>query len=95
MTARRTVRAVVDRFEGDLAVLMIGDEPMDVPRKVLPRKVREGDYLEVTLEDGHIVGVKIDHAETERARQRIAEKLERLRRGDHLREESDTPEESN
>lgn len=36
---------VVDRFEGDLAVLEIDGARVDVPRSALPEGTREGDTL--------------------------------------------------
>ncbi len=81
-----TERAVIDRFEGRSAVLLVGDEgrQVDVFRRQLPRTAREGQWLRITLRDGEMVQVVVDEAATEEARQRIQEKLERLRRGDHL-----------
>jgi len=37
----------------------------------------------VDIEDGKVLSAIIDEEETARAKQRIAEKLERLRRGEH------------
>lgn len=78
------MKAVVDRFEGEWAVLMVGEQPLNVLREMLPAEVREGDHLKVVVEDGHVVSVVIEEEETEAARQRIWEKMERLRRGEHL-----------
>lgn len=80
-------RAVVDRFEGPYAVLLIGEarRPMDVPRQQLPPRTREGTWLHVQLVDDQIVAAEIDDDATEAARLRIQEKLARLRRGDHLK----------
>lgn len=68
------LRAVIDRFEGDLAVLLVGDEEyrLDVPRRFLPAGVREGDVL--------VLGWKIDRRETEARRERIRNLIEQLRR---------------
>jgi hypothetical protein len=47
------VRAFVDRFEGDQAVLLIGDERSEAvvwPRAFLPSDATVGDVLEVTVE---------------------------------------------
>ena len=51
------VRAVVDRFEGQFAVLIVDgqSERVDVPRDLLPRGTREGDYLQVEFQDGHLL----------------------------------------
>ena len=46
------MKAVIDRFEGDYAVILLGDEEIrvDFPRKLLPGGVREGSWLKVHLE---------------------------------------------
>lgn len=82
-----TETAVIDRFEGNVAVLLVGEDskPMDVSRRTLPRKAKEGDHLRIELQDGQVVKAEIDTQATEAARQRIQEKLDRLRRGDHLK----------
>ncbi len=45
------IRAVLDRFEGDKAVLLAGDEEVSVvwPRSLLPAGTDEGDVLWVAL----------------------------------------------
>lgn len=78
------IQAIVDRFEGSTAVLLIDDQPFDVPRSVLPKGTREGDFLQVEIDGGQIVATERDEAATEAAKKRIAEKLDRLRRGEHL-----------
>lgn len=42
-------RAVVDRFEGERAILLVGEGPekVEVPRHLLPPEVQEGDHLRV------------------------------------------------
>ncbi|HKM17543.1 MAG: DUF3006 domain-containing protein [Firmicutes bacterium] len=70
--------AVVDRFEGDLAVLefsSVGSNEEEhlmvaVPRSLLPKTAKEGDFLKVTWE--------IDYEKTKSAREEIASILERL-----------------
>lgn len=80
------VKAVIDRFEEQHAVLLVGEtqKQMVVPRKSLPGKAREGHWLKIEIEGETLVSAVIDKDETDRARQRIAEKLARLRQGDHL-----------
>jgi hypothetical protein len=78
------MKAVVDRFEGEWAVLIVEGQPLNVLRDALPENLREGDCLVMEIEDGQVVNAVIDEAETEAARQRIEEKMERLRRGEHL-----------
>lgn len=79
--------AVIDRFEGNTAVLLVGEERrvLNVLRDALPAGAREGMWLKVELEDGMVKQAALDEDATDEARQRIQEKLDRLRRGDHLR----------
>ena len=72
-------KAVVDRFEGKMAVLLVDDKPRNVLRSALPVGVKEGDWLEVELEGERLVSAKVDAGETARMKARIAEKLARLR----------------
>ncbi|HBQ25586.1 MAG TPA: DUF3006 domain-containing protein [Syntrophomonas sp.] len=39
------MRAVIDRFEGELAVMEFEDGCKNIPRQVLPTEAREGDVL--------------------------------------------------
>jgi len=68
-------------------VVLLGGERrrLDVPRGSLPMGVREGDWLQLELEDGRVTAASIDVGEIERVRKRISEKLLRLRRGEHLK----------
>jgi hypothetical protein len=59
-------------------------EPIHVPRQQLSAGTREGDHIQVEWHDGQVIGVQRDEQATDQARQRIADKLNRLRRGDHL-----------
>jgi prophage tail gpP-like protein len=61
---------------------------MDVPRSRLPKGVKEGTWLQVEIQGDKVIDAKIDEEETNRAKQRIAEKLAALRRGDHLKKDS-------
>ncbi|HEU4326737.1 MAG TPA: DUF3006 domain-containing protein [Roseiflexaceae bacterium] len=84
-------QAVIDRFEGALAVLLVGEErlPLDVPRVRLPHAAEPGQWLLVELSDGELLRAELDPEATEAARRRIQDKLARLRRGDHLREDTE------
>lgn len=72
-------RAVIDRIEGRMAVLLVGEEEREVVIAVdaLPAGAREGTWLAY---DGQRQQMVVDAEETERRRQRIAAKLELLRR---------------
>ena len=80
-------QAVIDRFEAGWAVILVGDDErrVDVPRDQLPVGAGEGDWLQVDLREDRLVQAILDEAATAQARRRIHDKLERLRRGDHLR----------
>lgn len=63
------MRAIIDRFEEDTAVLELGDgETVDVPRRILPKEAKEGDCIIIS----------IDTEETEKRRKAAQEKLNKL-----------------
>lgn len=64
---------IIDRFEGEWAVLEWDGRTFNFPRALIPRGAREGHVLKVSVE--------IDRAETERRRQRIKELEDRLFQG--------------
>ena len=66
---------IIDRFEGDFAVVENGDVFENIPCSVLPDGASEGDVI---VFDGEKWGV--DTAETEKRRARIREKMNRLMR---------------
>jgi hypothetical protein len=84
------IKATIDRFEGKMAVLIVGTDEMrlDVLRTRLPKGIREGTWLQVEIKDNEIISATIDEEEMARAKQRIVEKLAALRRGDHLKKNS-------
>jgi len=87
-------KAVIDRFEGRWAVLLLGDDekPVSVPRKALPRRVQAGQWLNVQLagqEGDEVVSAKVDPEETARMKKRIMDKLALLRSGAYLTEGTD------
>ena len=45
------ISAYVDRFEGDLAVLLLGDnmKKVNFPKEFLPAEVGEGDYVKIDI----------------------------------------------
>lgn len=49
---KATLKAVIDRFEGEYAVVLFGDEEIqvDVPRKLLPKGAKEGSWMNVNFE---------------------------------------------
>ena len=81
------MKAVIDRFEGKFAVLIVGEDEqhLNVLKKLLPKQSREGSWLQMEIQNGEVISAIMDEEETANAKQRIAEKLARLRRGDHLK----------
>ena len=45
------ISAYIDRFEGELAVLLLGDamKKVNFPKQFLPPEVHEGDYLKIDI----------------------------------------------
>ena len=80
------MQAVIDRFEGDQAILLLNDgqEQIIASRQSLPPEAKQGDWLNIQIKDGEMISAFIDVDETAIAKQRIADKLARLRRGEHL-----------
>lgn len=66
------MRAVIDRFEGDFAVLLFSGSGLkvDMPRVLLPYDAGEGDILTVAFE--------VDRKETVRQRHKIETLLKKL-----------------
>jgi hypothetical protein len=77
-------KAVIDRFEGDKAVLLVGEEEdrLVVPRSSLPAGAKEGLWLQVDVADDRVLSATIDQVETAKRIERIEEKLARQRKGD-------------
>ena len=89
MNKKETLKGVIDRFEGEWAVVEIANETelRNVPRKLLPRRAKEGDHLQLEIEDGTVIRAKVDPDATQAAKERIKDKLDRLRRGEHLHDD--------
>lgn len=71
--APRTIRAVIDRIEEEMAVLSVGDEAehsIDVPAALLPAGASDGDHLQIRI--------TLDEEARASAEQRIKEMQERL-----------------
>ncbi|QNO15772.1 DUF3006 domain-containing protein [Alkalicella caledoniensis] len=68
------MKAVIDRFEGEYAVLLIEQEEVqiDFPKRMLPENVKEGDILRFNIE--------LDPDETSAQEERVGNLLEKLNR---------------
>ncbi|MCI9625308.1 MAG: DUF3006 domain-containing protein [Clostridia bacterium] len=57
---------IIDRFEGDIAVVEADETMMNIPRAQLPSEAQEGDVLQ---KNGEVYVV--DHAATEKRKEEI------------------------
>ncbi|MEW9123306.1 MAG: DUF3006 domain-containing protein [Thermotaleaceae bacterium] len=61
---------VLDRIEGDRALIEWGEEIIEIPLVLLPTGVKEGDLLRISI--------SIEENETEARKERLEEKAKRL-----------------
>jgi hypothetical protein len=68
------MKAVIDRVEGKIAVLLLGDEStkLNIPLSLLPDGCKEGDVLNMSFERD-VVG-------TEQAKERVSGLMEKLKK---------------
>ncbi|HEX6561966.1 MAG TPA: DUF3006 domain-containing protein [Nitrososphaera sp.] len=80
------VKASLDRFEGDYAIVYSDDgRKFDVARTLLPKRARQGARLKLTIsENDKVASVSIDREGEKELKKKIKEKLERIKRGEHL-----------
>ncbi len=69
-----TLKAVIDRFEGEYAVVLFGEDEIkvDIPKILLPEGAKEGSWLNINFE--------LDIEGEMKQRERIESKLEKLKR---------------
>ncbi len=67
------MKAVIDRFEENLAVVLFGDEEIkvDIPKKLLPKGAKEGSWLKVSID--------LDKEGTKKQEEKIRSKLDKLK----------------
>ncbi len=67
------MKAVIDRFEGNYAVILVGNEEVmvDVPIKFMPRGAKEGSWLKIVFE--------LDSEGTEKQKEKISNLLDKLK----------------
>ncbi|WP_377863335.1 DUF3006 domain-containing protein [Bacillus sp. R86525] len=66
-------RGIIDRFEGELAVIEINNSTIDVPKSKLPPTAKEGDVL--IIEDDKYT---IDKNETDKKRREVQDLMDKL-----------------
>ncbi|WP_336775328.1 DUF3006 domain-containing protein [Paenibacillus sp. MMO-58] len=67
-------RGVIDRFEGDLAVIEVDGDTIDVAKALLPKKARVGDAIIIEA-DGTF---RIDKEATKKLRKEIDALMDEL-----------------
>ena len=67
------MKAVIDRFEGTLGVVLFGDDEVkvNIPKKLLPKGAKEGSWLKVSID--------LDIGGTKKQEEKIKSKLEKLK----------------
>lgn len=67
------MKAVIDRIENDLAILLVGDQEIqvDIPVFLLPDGVKEGSWLTIDM--------KLDQDSEQQQRKKISGMLEQLK----------------
>ena len=68
--------ASIDRFESNLAILMVDDVKFELPRKYLPTNIRAGGWVDIQIEEN-----KEKEAEVHK---NISKLLDELKKGQHL-----------
>ena len=69
------MKAVIDRFEGELAVLLLGDKGefrLNFPLSLLPAGCKEGDILNISIER--------DPEATQQTKERVSGLMETLKK---------------
>jgi hypothetical protein len=73
-TLRDKMKATIDRVEGKLAVLLIGDKgevKLNVPISLLPEGSKEGDILDISI-------IR-DEKATDEAKERVSNLIDKLK----------------
>ena len=78
--------ASLDRFEEEFAIAYSDDgTKYDMPKVLVPKGVMQGARVRLFLKEGKVVMVKVDRKGAKSLDDKIKERLERLKRGDHLK----------
>ena len=83
----RVISASLDRIEGEIAVVYSDNDgrKFDVPLKSV-KDAKPGMRLQLHIENDQIKHIEIDKEATERARDRIRKKYNKLLQGRHLKQ---------
>ena len=64
---------MIDRFEGELAVIEADEKNLEIPRAFLPETAKEGDVL---MKDGE--NFRVDKEATAKRRAEVLDKIKKL-----------------
>lgn len=67
-------KALIDRIEGNIAVVLLGEEEqdaVDIPKNFLPTDIKEGDILNIRIQ--------VKSRKTKESKEKVAEMIERLK----------------
>ncbi len=67
------MKAVIDRFEGEYAIVLVGDaeSKLDIPRELLPKSIKEGSWLNVSFQ--------LDPDGENKQREKVSKLLDKLK----------------
>lgn len=65
------MKGIIDRFEGDIAVVEIDGETQDFPKKIFPKNAEAGDVVKISGDK-----VTVLKEETEKLRKEIEQLME-------------------
>lgn len=72
---KRSYQGIIDRFEGEFAVVLVGpeqEEKIEIPRSFLPQEAEEGSLVSLS--------VSVKKNKTAQARKEVADMIERLKK---------------
>lgn len=67
------MKMIIDRFEGDIAVIETENGNIDIPKSDIPLNAKEGDIL-IKTSDGYDIAAE----ETSKRRKKLLEMMKRL-----------------
>lgn len=70
---KKTHQGVIDRFEGEYAVVLVGpeqDEKIDIPRSLLPEEAEEGSLVSLSI--------SVKKNKTAQAKKEVADMIAKL-----------------
>ncbi|MET3684106.1 hypothetical protein ABID56_002232 [Alkalibacillus flavidus] len=75
------VRGVLDEVNGDTAVILVESErtTYHIGISELPEDVAEGDWLQLTIEDGAVTHIMKDEQKTTEQQSKVSQRMKQLK----------------